>query len=182
MTLKFACASLGALMLMTSPVYAQNASDTAAAVAPAQAAPASSAPPAPSNDTVAPAIGAPPAGKGQIVFFRQSAFTGMAVWFRVRENGSELGKLSNGVYFVQTAEPGPHTFTAETENKNILRLEVDPGETYYVRGSLTMGLLVGEANIAPSDQATFEKALKHMRLAPPPAAVAAKAPAATAGS
>ncbi len=122
----------------------------------------------------------PPAGKGQVVFFRQSAFAGMAVWFNVRENGNLLGKLSNGAYFVQVADPGPHTYTAATENKDVLHLEIDDGETYYVRGSIHMGLFIGEAGIEPSDQVTFEHALKNMHLAaPPPAPVAAPAPAAS---
>ena len=31
-----------------------------------------------------------------------------------------------------------------------------------------MGVMMGEANLSPSDQATFEKAVKHMKLAKPP--------------
>ncbi|HEX7758176.1 MAG TPA: hypothetical protein VF459_01645, partial [Caulobacteraceae bacterium] len=87
--------------------------------------------------------------------------------------GAELGKLGNGVYFVQVTDPGTHTYTAATENKDTLKLEVDDGETYYVRGQVTMGLMIGEANLSPSDQATFEKAVKHMKLAKPPEAAAA---------
>ncbi len=134
------------------------------ATAPPATAATTSAPPA----AVAGSIPPPPPGKGQVVFFRSSAFTGMAVWFNVRENGVALGKLSNGAYFVQVVDPGAHTYTAATENKNTLHLEVDTGETYYVRGTVQMGFLVGEANMAPSDQATFEKSLKHMHLAAPP--------------
>lgn len=169
-----------AATLMAASAFAQDAStaaptpsptpaDTAApATSAAPAAPATTPPPA-ANPAKPGAIGAPPAGKGQVVFFRPSAFGGMAVWFNVRENGVALGKLTNGVYFVATLDPGPHTFTAATENKDTLKLEVDDGETYYVKGGITMGIMMGEANIAPSDQAAFEKALGHMKLAAPPA-------------
>jgi hypothetical protein len=114
-------------------------------------------------------IPAPPAGKGEVVFFRKSAFQGSAVWFNVRENGEALGKLTNGVYFVAVEDPGAHAFTAATENKDTLKLEVDPGEIYYVEGRITMGMFVGEANLSPSDDATFQKDANHLKLAAQPA-------------
>jgi hypothetical protein len=138
---------------------------TPSAVAPS-AAPTPSAAPAPAP-VVAGVINAPPASKGQIVFFRPFALGGMAVWFNVRENGALLGKLSNGVYFVQVTDPGTHIYLGATENKDTIKLEVDDGETYFVKGSISMGMLIGEANLTPSDQATFEKALKSMKLAKP---------------
>ncbi|MGH7022107.1 MAG: DUF2846 domain-containing protein [Caulobacteraceae bacterium] len=110
----------------------------------------------------------PPSGKGQVVFFRPSSFRGALIWYNIRENGVALGKLTNGVYFVQVAEPGTHTYTAATENHNVLHLEVDDGETYYVRGSVQMGFFIGEADMTPSDEATFEKAFKKMKPASPP--------------
>jgi hypothetical protein len=41
--------------------------------------------------------------------------------------------------------------------KDVLTLEVEPGETYYVIGGVTMGVLAGRPNPSPSDQATFER-------------------------
>ncbi|HEY2661498.1 MAG TPA: DUF2846 domain-containing protein [Caulobacteraceae bacterium] len=171
------------------PAATAPAAPTEPAAAPAAAAPAAPASPAAPAAPAAPAtiagpVGPVPAGKAQIVFFRPSSFIGMAVYFRIRENGVELGKLSNGAYFVQTVDPGKHTFTAATENKDTLTLEIDDGETYYVRGGLSMGLVIAEANIAPSDAATFQQALKHMHPAevPPASAAAAAAPAAKAAT
>jgi len=149
---------------------APDASQTPAAAippAPPSAEPAMPTPPPPALSAWS--IPPPPAGKSQVVFFRPSGFSGAAVWFNVRENGVALGKLSNGAYFVQITDPGPHTYTAATENHNVLKLEVDDGETEYVKGSVQMGFFIGEAAMTPSDQATFEKALKHMHLAAAPA-------------
>jgi hypothetical protein len=173
-----------------APPAAPVTSDQAPAV-PATAIPAPDAVPAPAATPPAavataptpPAslpslIPPPPAGKGEVVFFRPGAYVGWAVWFNVRENGQALGKLTNGAYFVKVTDPGPHTYTAATENHDVLKLEVDDGETYYVRGSVQMGVLVGEAALTPSDQPTFEKHFKHMKLAKPPEAAADKAPAA----
>jgi hypothetical protein len=113
----------------------------------------------------------PPAGKGQVVFFRRKSLLGAGQWFNVRENGAALGKLTNGAYFVQVTDPGLHTYTATTEPelKDHLRLEVDAGETYFVEGALTKGVVIGTANIFPSGRDAFVSASKHLKLAPPPA-------------
>jgi hypothetical protein len=123
------------------------------------------------------AIGPPPRGKGQVVFFRARSLLGTGQWFKVRENGAALGKLSNGAYFIRVTDPGVHVYTAATEPeaKDKLRLEVDPGETYYVEGQLTKGVAIGVPDIAPSDRAAFDKASKSLKLAPPPEAEAAGA-------
>lgn len=101
-------------------------------------------------------VSAPPEGKGQIVFFREKKFAGAAVNYKVREGEEELGKLSSGSYFVHVAEPGAHEYTVHSEAKDILNLEVEAGETYYVIGGITMGFLAGRPNLSPSDQATFD--------------------------
>jgi hypothetical protein len=109
-----------------------------------------------------------PAGQGQVVFFRRKTLLGTGQWFNVREDGKALGKLTNGAYFVQTAAPGLHVYTAKTEPEfnDTLRLQVDPGETYFVQGELTKGLIIGAADLTPSDRAAFDKAAKSLAPAP----------------
>ncbi len=68
----------------------------------------------------------------------------------------ELGKLSNGTYFVAQVPTGAHAFTVHSEARDVLNLEVEQGETYYVQGSISMGVLVGRPNLSPSDAATFD--------------------------
>ncbi|KAF1723007.1 hypothetical protein CSC75_00515 [Pseudoxanthomonas wuyuanensis] len=110
-------------------------------------------------------IPAPPEGKGQIVFFREKKFAGAAIRYKVREGETELGKLSSGTYFVHVAEPGPHEYTVHSEAKDILNLEVEPGETYYVIGSVTMGFMAGRPNLSPSDEAVFSAMSKQLKVA-----------------
>lgn len=112
-------------------------------------------------------IGAPPAGKGQIVFFREKKFVGGAIGYKVREGENELGKLSNGTYFVAVVEPGAHEYTVHSEAKDILNLEVEAGETYYVTGGVTMGVFAGRPNLSPSDQAAFEALAGKLKPAKP---------------
>ncbi len=167
----------GAASAQTAPTPApEPASAPAAAAAPATSPPPTTevAAPAPHATTGAGHIPPPPPGKSQVVFFRTGAYGGAAVWYRVRENGADLGKLTNASYFVAVVDPGPHTFTASTENKTKLKLELDDGETQYIRATVQMGFLVGEPNLAPADQAMFELHYAHMRLAKPPKEAAAK--------
>ncbi|WP_202845378.1 DUF2846 domain-containing protein [Luteimonas saliphila] len=103
-------------------------------------------------------VPAPPAGAGQVVFFREKKFAGGGVRFKVRENGEELGKLGSGVYFVHTTQPGVHEYVVHSESEDVLTLEVEEGETYYVQGSITMGVLVGRPNLSPSDETVFAAA------------------------
>lgn len=136
--------------------------DTAADVADTDAEAAdgneAAAAPAPATAASAIAIPAPPAGMGQVVFFREKKFAGSAVRFKVRENGEELGKLGSGIYFVHATQPGVHEYVVHSEAEDVLTLEVEDGETYYVQGSITMGLMVGRPNLSPTDEATFAAA------------------------
>jgi hypothetical protein len=93
---------------------------------------------------------------GTIVFFRDKKFAGGGVGFKVREGDVELGRLRNGSYFTIQASPGKHEYTVHSEKKDVLTLEVDPGETYYVQANITVGVLAGRPNLAPSDKAAFE--------------------------
>jgi hypothetical protein len=131
-------------------------------------------PPQEAMDDAAPAVEVPPPppGAGEVVFFRRKSLLGVGQWFNVRERGRRLGKLTNGAYFVQIVDPGVHTYTATTEPqiKDHLTLQVDPGETYFVEGVLTKGLVMGEADLTPSDPGAFARALGGMKPAPRPRA------------
>lgn len=142
-------------MLLPTAVFAQETTEATApeAVEAAQ-------PEAPAATADAPAsagkIAAPPEGKGQIVFFREKKFAGAAVKYKVREGETELGKLSSGTYFVHVTEPGAHEYTVHSEAKDILNMEVEAGETYYVLGSISVGFLAGRPNLSPSDETVFQ--------------------------
>ncbi len=172
---------LPAMLMLTAPAYAQESSAPAAA-APAEtsvaaqpaaadtAPPASSATAAPPADTEAAsdsgAIGLPPEGKAQVVFFRPVG-PGMLIACTVHDGDPEISHLAVGKYFVRVTDPGVHTFWVKSEAKDTLKLEVEPGETYYVKCSISMGIMVGRPNLSPSDKATFDKKAKHLKLEKP---------------
>lgn len=141
---------------VTQPETANTSRDNAEepeTVAPAPAAPVV---------TLPEGIVAPPEGRGQVVFFRPSRFVGAALSFTVRENEQDLGRLPNGRYFVHVAEPGIHEY--EIGRNDTMRMEIEPGETYYAIQSTQMGVVAGRAVLSPADQAAFEDALPRMRL------------------
>ena len=141
----------------------QKKAEPVAAPAPAPAA----------TPAAAPSANAAPDSRdtGSVVFFRESKFAGAAVSFKVREGETELGKLSSGTYFVAKLAPGPHEFTVHSEAKDVLNLEVEAGETYYLQGSISMGFMVGRPNLAPSDEATFNSMKAKLKDSAAPKAV-----------
>lgn len=171
---------MSALSILAQSAIAQTTADSSAPSSTAQAAPP--APPAPAPAPASPPadVPPPPPGKGQIIFYRGWNYMGAADWIKIRENGQELGKLYGGHYFVHVADPGDHSYTVAMETTDTLKLEVDPGETYYVDARVGMGFMLYRFSLAPVDQATFDKSLPH--LTPVPATPLASAGPATAGS
>ena len=130
-----------------------------AALAQDTAAPASTAPAA----SVAPAADAAGGGTGTVIFFREKKFAGSAIRYKVRENGVELCKLQSGTYCKIDVPAGKHEYVVHSEAKDVLTLEVESGETYYVIGGITVGVFAGHPNLSPSDKATYEGMLPKLK-------------------
>jgi hypothetical protein len=124
------------------------------------------------GDEVAPAptptsVAAESPATGTVTFLRPRKFAGSAVGFIVREGTTELGKLRNGTFFVAHPAPGVHEYVVHSESKDVLRLEIEAGETYYVQGTLGMGLMVGRPNLSPSDATAFDAIKDKLKEATP---------------
>jgi hypothetical protein len=135
----------------------------------AAAAPATKAPAAKENKAekkVAAAVPPPPAGKGQVVFYR-SSMMGALISCRVHENGKVVNRLPPGKYFVYATAPGAHEFTVKSEATDKLRVEVEQGETQYVRCAIGMGIGVGRPNLSPQSREDFDKRGKGLKEMPP---------------
>ena len=74
----------------------------------------------------------------------------------MRENGVELCKLGSGSFCTVQVPVGKHEYVTQTEAKDVLTLEVESGETYYVQASISMGVMAGHANLAPSTKEVFD--------------------------
>lgn len=124
---------------------------------------------------------APPAGKGQVVFYRKPLFSLVPFNWIAREGTTEICEMVAGTYCVAAVDPGTHTYEVHSEVKNDLTLEVDAGETYYVIGGISMGLIVNHPNISPAQKIDFDSISAKLKpqaaIAPQPPAGAGPAPA-----
>jgi Protein of unknown function (DUF2846) len=104
----------------------------------------------------------PERGKALVIFYRERHFVGGGVSYKVFDNGARIGGLPNGAYFVYQATPGAHKFTASTEVTDEKPLAVEAGKTYYVRGEVQMGVLVGRPHLIIVDRQEAAGALKDL--------------------
>jgi hypothetical protein len=103
-----------------------------------------------------PAADAATGNTGTVVFFREKKMMGAAISYKVRENGNELCKLGSGSFCTLQVPVGKHEYVTQTEAKDVLTLEVESGETYFVQASISMGLMAGHSNLAPSTKEVFD--------------------------
>ena len=157
----FATGACLALALGPSSL-AQDAQPEAAPAPAPEAAPAAAAPaPAPAADAAN--------GKARIVFFRPGRLTGAIYTYHIVEVGDDgkpakgaerLGDLPNGGAFALEVEPGVHAYNitgpmAVNKAEDRLRMEAEPGQTYYVEQTVRMGLVTGGFRLVPADEARF---------------------------
>ena len=113
-----------------------------------------------------------------MVFFRPSRMNGAFYTYHIVEVGEDgkaakdaprLGDLSNGGAFAIDVEPGIHAYNitgplAVNKAEDRLRIEVEPGETYYVEQTVRVGLVTSGFRLVPTDQARFTAS--HAKLKP----------------
>ncbi len=114
----------------------------------------------------APAIPPPPAGMGQVVFYRSSRM-GWAISCRVKEGEQVVNRLPPGKYFIHVTTPGAHEYTVRSEARDLLRVEVEEGETQYVRCAIGMGIGLGRPNLSPQSREDFDRRGGGLDLLPP---------------
>lgn len=100
-------------------------------------------------------LASPAPGKGLVVFFRPGSLMGAALGCTVHEGEQEVARLGSGKFYAVTAEPGKHVYFTKAETTDRLNLEVEDGETTFVKCKLGMGIAAGRPNLSPSDRAEF---------------------------
>ena len=63
--------------------------------------------------------------------------------------------MGAGKYFILDLDPGAYEFNAKSEAKDKLDLEVENGETTYVKCTIRMGIMIGRPNLSPSNADEF---------------------------
>ncbi|MGH6910446.1 MAG: hypothetical protein ACREE0_02220 [Phenylobacterium sp.] len=146
--------------------------------------PAQNAPPSPPATEPAsqpaaetpPSAAVAPTAKGRIVFFRPTRLPGAIYTYHVVEvaedgkaakDAPRLGDMPNGGGFALEVDPGIHSYNitgpmAVNKAEDRLRMEVEPGETYYVEQTVRMGLVTGGFRLVPADEARLKAS--HVKL------------------
>jgi hypothetical protein len=112
---------------------------------------------------------APAANQGQVVFYKEPMFgllPNVTAW-TIQENDKALAKLYPGSYAVVTVPPGKHSFYLKSETTDTITLEVDEGETYYVKQRVGMGLVTSREHLTPSTEADFGSVMHKLHVAKP---------------
>lgn len=113
---------------------------------------------------------APPTGQGLVYIYRPGKFMGGGAGFDVHTGTKEADRavtyLQNGGYFPFYTPPGEITLWGKTESSASVTLDVKAGETYYVKGSIGVGFIVGRPRLEVVDNATGAKEVKECKLLP----------------
>jgi hypothetical protein len=82
-------------------------------------------------------------GEGRVYFFRSSSMVGAAVQPEIRLDGQKVGESKPGGFFYVDRPAGNHVASASTETEKTVSFVLQPGETKYIRSSVSLGLMIG---------------------------------------
>ncbi len=107
-----------------------------------------------------------PDNMGLVYIYRPSSFIGGGVSYDVKVGERVITTLYNGGYYPYFAKPGELELWARTEAKSSVTLDVKPGETYYVKGTVGVGFLVGRPHLIVVQASVGEKEITECKLIP----------------
>ena len=84
-----------------------------------------------------------PEEKALVYIYRPGSFVGSAISYLVTANDMPVVTLYNGGYFPYFADPQMIRFWAKTESESFVIIEVEAGQTYYIKGTVGMGIVMG---------------------------------------
>lgn len=104
--------------------------------------------------------------KGLVYIYRPSKFVGGGVSYTVSAGDTPVIKLYNGGYYPYFSEPGEIEFWAKTETKSSVTLDVKPGQTYYIKGTVGVGAFVGRPHLMIVEPSAAETEIAECKLIP----------------
>jgi hypothetical protein len=112
----------------------------------------------------------PTAGEGLIYIYRPDQGFGWGIPLDIRAGTSAantaITHLWNAGYFPFYAPTGPLTVWPASDPTHSVTLEVKPGETYYLRGSTSVGWSAGHGNLAVVDHDRGQHEVKKCKRLP----------------
>jgi len=107
-----------------------------------------------------------PDNSGLVYFYRPSSFVGGGVSYDIKNGDTVITTLYNGGYYPYYSAPGEKEFWAQTESKSSITLDVKTGQTYYVKGEVGVGFLVGRPHLMVVASEVAEKEIVECKLIP----------------
>ena len=112
-----------------------------------------------------------PEGKALVYIYRPQKFMGGGVYFDVhagnRHAHQEIVTLKNGGYFPYITDPGEMELWAKTESTSSVTLDLNAGDTSYVRGSVGVGAFIGRPKLTIVDNAVGAAEVRECKLLEP---------------
>lgn len=103
---------------------------------------------------------------GLVYIYRPSKFIGGGVSYDVRANGVVVTTLYNGGYYPYLAKPGEIEFSAKTESTSAVTIDIKAGQTYYIKGTVGIGIIVGRPHLMIVPAEVGEKEIVECKLIP----------------
>lgn len=92
-------------------------------------------------------VGMIPENVGLVYIYRPPDFFGAGISYDVKANGVNATTLYNGGYYPYFAKQGDVEFSAKTESTSAAKIYVEVGQTYYLKGTIGWGVLVGRPHL-----------------------------------
>ncbi|WP_293920643.1 hypothetical protein [Sphingobium sp. UBA5915] len=97
---------------------------------------------------------ATPQAMGKIIMYRQGALMGMGLGCPFRYKGKEIVELGRNKYAEWPVPAGSYILTNKTSSVDV---NVNPGQTKYVRCVIKTGMLTGRADLQIVDAETYNE-------------------------
>ena len=107
-----------------------------------------------------------PADVGLVYIYRPSSFVGGGVSYDIKIGETPIVTLYNCGYYPYFSKPGEIEFWAQTESKSSVTLDVKAGQTYYIKGTVGIGIIVGRPHLMVMTQEAAEKEILACKLIP----------------
>jgi hypothetical protein len=110
-----------------------------------------------------------PENKGLVYIYRPSSFIGGGLSYIVNAGDIPVTTLYSGGYYPYFSDPGEKEFWARTESKSSVTLDIRAGQTYYIKGEVGVGFLVGRPHLMVVAPEVAEKEIADCKLIAAPA-------------
>ncbi len=107
-----------------------------------------------------------PDDKGLVYIYRPKKLVGGGVKYKVKVGDTPITILHNGGYYPYFSEPGEVEFWAKTESRSSVTLDMKPGQTHYIKGTVGVGFLLGRPHLLIVSPDVAEQEILECKLIP----------------